>query len=530
MTKSLRARAGVSGGAVGLLLIASAPAGAAKKPITGKLSKPGYTVIALAESGKAKAVRTKPRKFKVRPPANRVTLHLRAKDGSYAGPIVVARQKKGKRAILGVKAGAKLGKVKVKARKGYAKPKRKLAKQFVDAKRRARANNGVPIGAGRFGRVRTKKFGGGAPGDSDLDGIADPLDIDDDGDLTLDNLEGSTTARASQAGQMFDLHSTLAFTIDQTANVNAGSSDAQIDAALPSRGALNMTVLPGASAELDCGAPSTGLPYCRQGGTGSAPAFSSAASPFPGPPGGPYDLDGDGFGALIPGPNDLSNAFSLAHGATSAQIGTGNVLIQRVSDAGGAETGAFPGTLQYVFATSPALASYSDTAGNSGVVSYPTPAAGAGTHGNGFPVAAGGDGNVVLSVTFWRPQRRAIPPETGPWIDIGALNYGPVMQHLGTAPGGTDIFKPCPQSVLSSTDPDLTPVAVPRVPGSGGFTDLAADQTANPANSVTYTVSVTQCLASLGFTWNPGENLDIGFFALTNQPDNSVQFVSFEQQ
>ena len=36
-----------------------------------------------------------------------MTLQLRAKDGSYAGPIVVGR--KGKRAIVGIKAGAKLG-------------------------------------------------------------------------------------------------------------------------------------------------------------------------------------------------------------------------------------------------------------------------------------------------------------------------------------------------------------------------------------------------------------------------------------
>ena len=41
--------------------------------------------------------------------AGRVTLHLRAPNGTYAGPIVVGRRKKGKRAIVGVKAGARLG-------------------------------------------------------------------------------------------------------------------------------------------------------------------------------------------------------------------------------------------------------------------------------------------------------------------------------------------------------------------------------------------------------------------------------------
>jgi hypothetical protein len=37
------------------LLGANAPAAAAPKPITGKLSQPGYTVIALAANGKAKS-------------------------------------------------------------------------------------------------------------------------------------------------------------------------------------------------------------------------------------------------------------------------------------------------------------------------------------------------------------------------------------------------------------------------------------------------------------------------------------------
>src|SRR5207247_2254940 len=153
----------------------------------------GYTVIALAASGKATSVVAKRGKFRLRPPAKRLTLQLRAKNGVYAGPIVVGRAKKGKRAIVGVRAGAKLGKVTVKRRKGYARLKGKLPKRFLDAKRQARAKKGVPIGAGRFGRVRSRHAHGGAPGDSDLDGIPDPLDVDDDGDLILDNLDHSPT-------------------------------------------------------------------------------------------------------------------------------------------------------------------------------------------------------------------------------------------------------------------------------------------------------------------------------------------------
>src|SRR4051812_2846453 len=102
------------------VLLASAPAVAAPKRITGTLSAPGYTVIAVAENGKgkaAKATRTS-RRFSIVPPAQRVTLHLRGRDGVYVGPVVVDKSRNGKRAVLGVKAGAKLGAVKVDLRKG----------------------------------------------------------------------------------------------------------------------------------------------------------------------------------------------------------------------------------------------------------------------------------------------------------------------------------------------------------------------------------------------------------------------------
>ena len=78
-----------TGGDTGLKT-GSASAATKKKLITGKLSKPGYTVIALASSGRAKTKRAPKGTFKLRPPADQVTLHLRASDGTYAGPIVVA--------------------------------------------------------------------------------------------------------------------------------------------------------------------------------------------------------------------------------------------------------------------------------------------------------------------------------------------------------------------------------------------------------------------------------------------------------
>jgi hypothetical protein len=197
------ARLGIWGLAASLaLLAASAPASGAAKRITGKLSAPGYTVLALDADGEAASKPTKASgKFKLKPPAKKVSLHLRAADGTYAGPVVIDKQgKRGKKAILGVKAGAELGKVKV--RSGYAKLKQELPDEDQDRKQKARGKRGVPIGAGNFGRVAASATGTPGPGqDLDRDGIPGALDIDDDGDLVLDNIELSSAARGAQARQ-----------------------------------------------------------------------------------------------------------------------------------------------------------------------------------------------------------------------------------------------------------------------------------------------------------------------------------------
>jgi len=516
------------------LLVSSAPAGAAPKRVSGNLTKAGYTLIALAADGRAMAMRARAGRFRVTPPAARVTLHLRGSDGIYAGPIVVGGR--GRRAVLGVRTGAKLGRIVV--RRGYARVARKLPEKWLDAARKARAVRGVPIGVGRFGRVRSGLRSGGVPGDADLDGIPDVLDIDDDGDLVLDKLDRLRAARASQApDNQFTLFSDLTGHVWETANANARNSsgapsftDQEIDAVLPRRGLLLVSLLPGDLRELDCGgtpnpAPPPpllgGLPYCSHGGSGRvfAPAVEYLAAPaFP----DCCDPDGDGFGTLSPAPDSPGPARFFYHGATTAQIGTGDVLIQRVTSAGVERQ--FPATLQYVFGTVPALVSYDDGQGNSGAVSYPVPGPGGpspvppgpGSRENGIPVAAGSSG-VVVTLTFWRPQRRPIPPETAPWIDMGGLNYGA---------GIADVGESCPRDSLSETDPNLTSTAGP----SGVFTDLAGDQPADPRNTFTYALNMTGCLAAHGRAWSPGEVRGFRFPAQTpNGLDQAGQHIFFKR-
>jgi hypothetical protein len=527
------------------ILAASVPTAHAAKPVTGKLSQAGATVIALDAGGEAASAATRANgKFKLRPSAKKVSLHLRAADGTYAGPVVIdKRGKRGKKAILGVEAGANLGKVKV--RNGYAKLKRDLPGEDVDRKRKAKAKRGVPIGAGNFGRVVAAATGASGPGqDLDRDGIPGALDVDDDGDLVLDDLDPASAPHAAGASrrgpalpsEIFDLTSLLPLRLDTTANANTpGATDAQIESALPSFGRLAIEVLAGDSPELDCAGdpgaqpPRPGLVYCSSGGSGRlfqpGVPFESWPS-FPGPAGGEFDPDADGFGTLTgqpPPPGGTTSFMTLAHGATTTQIGTGDLMIGRVVRDG--EEAQFPATLRYAFATVPALASYADTAGNSFDVPYPVAPGGPGTQDNGFPVATGLGGDVAVTLSFWRPQRRPIAEEAclaaAPpcdWVDIGGLTYSAVVGHIGppgSPPGGTEVNQPCGAAAFSSSDEQIGPP--PSTNPGGLFTDLATDGPANPSDTLTYTLNLTDCVTSAGASWGTDDHLDVGFEAIAAQ-------------
>jgi len=169
------------------VLAAAAPAGAAAagggRParIQGQIDGAGYTVIALAPNGKARSARGG--RFSIVPPAKVVTLQIRNRSGQYLGPLVA--RGKGARVIVGIRAGAKLGHIRLFGR--YARPVRQPRGKWLDTSRTALARHGVPIGAGLRGFVKSRGHGGVGPGhDQDGDGIPGVFDVDDDGDLVLD--------------------------------------------------------------------------------------------------------------------------------------------------------------------------------------------------------------------------------------------------------------------------------------------------------------------------------------------------------
>jgi hypothetical protein len=127
---------------------------------------------------------------------------------------------------------------------------------------------------------------------------------------------------------------------------------------------------------------------------------------------------------------------------------------------------------------------------------------------------------VVVTVTFWRPQRRPGPKEPGysdppsAWIDIGRLAYTAQAADIGGV---------CPSSAFlraAPSDPNLEPATPDDAPkvfnnGRGGFLDRAVDRPSNAANTLTYRLNLTRCLAAHGLSFNSGEQRGMEFQGIT---------------
>jgi hypothetical protein len=328
----------------------------------------------------------------------------------------------------------------------------------------------------------------------------------------------------------------LGLGLPETVNADAVTvTDADIDRILSFYQTLGLQILPG-SPELDCGgAPDPnnpqgwigGLSYCTMGGTGNKirPAPNVPWLPFP----ECCDTDGDGLGTL-PDNEATPGWFFLRTGATSSQIGTGDVLIQRTTS-GGVETESAT-MMPFTFATVPALVSYDDGQGDSATIQYSAPSTNHYTLNDPYLVRADPNGHVVMDLTFWRPQRRPIPPEPGAWTDIGKLSYAVSFQQVG----GQDtslIRTHCPTTAFSETDPNLVVQAVPEI-AAGGVGDLAVDQPADPTHTLRFTLDVTDCLAAHGLSWHPGETawLRLGSYedGISSTNTTASTLVVFEQQ
>jgi hypothetical protein len=513
---------------------------AAIKYVSGRLNVSGYTIAAVGYNGKVAFSRS--RSFRIPAPDSKVTLQLISNHGRYAGPVVFGGSST--RVITGIMAGSNVGTIDVVAFKGYAHLARKLVAGNLDTARWAYAAHGVPIGNGRnLGLVASKGKGGGSGAGQDQAhvGIPNAFNIAVPGTRILKSLAPPAKVKTASAA-FFPLSglppsdpqliaiaanqtavspwsSQMGLPIDQTLNVDAGGvTQAEIDSTLQAKLDLLLTHVPsGSLVELNC----NGLSFCSQGGTGQAQMEGLPQTAQQPAAWGYYQtvhfpsssLDtATGFGELVgPAvPNGLLGAdaggqeFNIDPHATSSQVGSGDVATEVVTDNG--TTTQTPITIGFVFNTVPAIAAYSDSVDDSGAITYPDVSL-LGTPNNPLHVAAGPNGDVVVTFTVFRPQRPGVSGAGEPaFMDIGNLGYaigfettpaGGANAQLVNTTGGT-----CSTSSYSSLSPTLALGS-----GGGGFgpvqgtswlVDSANDQPASPANTISFTIDLTRCLVAAG--------------------------------
>ena len=145
-----------------------------------------------------------------------------------------------------------------------------------------------------------------------------------------------------------------------------------------------------------------------------------------------------------------------------------------------------------------------------------------GTQENPFVPTDGPDADtdVEVTLTFWRPQRRALPDEPGKWIDVGHNVYVPDSRGSLEDPSSFQSGS-CPSSAYTETDPNLTPVQAPDFPlfyeSVSGLEDAADDQPADPANTFTFTLNLNRCFG----LYPVEQHTTLGLF-LRAQPANPL--------
>lgn len=355
-------------------------------------------------------------------------------------------------------------------------------------------------------------------GDSDSDGLPDLIDSDADNDGVFNNYDSDFDS----ATENFHVFTNFKVQIENTINTNTGvtPTKSELDSLMASTTTVAMEVKADETndeeSELDCG----DLSYCSTGGTGSV-GFGSEQSDFPGVAGGTLDPDSDGDGTMEKGG---TGDFQLRTGAASDEIAGGDTFTQIVTDADGKET-EYLASLQFVFASTPALKSLTLNPGDSSeattTFSYPLNSSSPGTTNNCISVTENTDGDVVLRIVAWRPQRPGVEAAgEGDYVDIGNSRIGIDIPNppctLGGGGGCSGSFSGrCVAANYSTSDSNLSI-------GSELLTDLKADSDADPANTFTFDINVTDCLATGSETLDSGESLFLDLQLSNDVGDNSA--------
>lgn len=512
-----------------VLLVADAEA--ATSTVSGSLKLgSGYHMVLVQANGRAKTVRiaNSSGAFKLR--TTRLagsTLHLVRANGSYFGPVVL--KAKGSRAYCTIRGRANLRLGKLQLKSGYARDV-KVNRGRFDTREpyTVRSQLGKPIGAGNLGRVRTgtPKGYGGPGGDLDRDGIVGAFDIDDNGNLILDNADRTgrgdrrpqardtvvtvrseaVTRQSAGPERQFRISSNFrlpgggAFQSTGEVRINANipgieNVDGLIDTVLPPALLLFMPVMSGTADGSTATLDGLGNAWVREHSVGSYiyPMYEQDLSVpehervTAGHSKGPGLLD------LVAAAARGGDAF-VYPGAVAAQIMPGDAVIQRLDD--GTQ---YAGVINFVFNTVPAVKSYRFGDGPATELTYDAQGAPA---NQGILVVPSGATTVTL--TCWRPQRKAAPGETGSmvgsWVDIGKLTWEAPPQPQADRPGGSVPIETGDSGYIVNASSDTaagsTPISVD--PTAWDVTDTAADKPADPANTISLTLDFTAMFPQWG--------------------------------
>lgn len=518
--------------------------------VSGKLLHGGgYTLLAMSPRGATTSVKIGARGHFAVSVERDFTLQLLAPTGRYFGPLVIAH--KGGRAYeaLSARGAVNLGTVKLLS--AYAAPTKPRSTRFLDVNVWARANRaGKPVGAGNLGLIRKhhatkanssgpdagaaanpcETGGSGGPGcpqsgsgqgtstqpgasggegsqqnASVLPPGEDPTHVGIVSAFNADPTGAGVPADESEQGahtSSVSIQSDIEMPLEESVNADAaGVTATQISTLVENDLQLNIGVQPNpavgtvTAVNVSCGA----LAYCAEG-TDTTVVREGAGPKWTG---------------AVPESTQQPGVFqvNLAPHASTSAIHPGDVFQISYQTASGTVT--VPTTLTTYFVTVPAVASYDVGAGTQ-TAGYPAPVGAPGTPSNPLMMSSGD-----ITLTLYRPQRAALPGETGEFVDVGRLHYGVAVRPLGGQQVG------CASHYYSNLSPTLqletggqNPIFSTVFP----LHDSAEDAPPSSANTLSFTLDLSDCLAADGISAKPVIKLPIS--ATDDASDASVENLS----
>lgn len=490
---------------------------AGPKPITAKIPS-GYVMVALAKNGTAAVGRTKSGTTTVTPTATVVTLHLLTKSGNYAGPIVVGTKKVGSstNALLGVKSGAAVGKVTYSNALGYGKAT--VSPTSIDSRIYAKASkSGVPVGAGRLGLTMTTTSKGvrsagvsayasaeeAQPGgDPDKDGIPNAVDVDDNGNGTLDVVDDKTVqANQGMSGPRPFIFSDFFVDLDKIVRVSdAASAEATkeivkqklkfVFGMSPENGKVT-------NARVDC----LGITWC-------ATASVVPQNPMdPSPLWSTIDTNNDGkffdLGKRNQG-NTWNYDSSIRPNVYPSDVKPGQ-MFNFVATYGNGKQVLIPSAITSFFVTAPApkLIGTWD-------ITYPV-ATNLGSHD--WPIRVD-DGSAVRIETY-RPMRPVLPTETSPtgMKEMGGLAYWVTVSKEGEGLPPTT----CPAEAYSAQTANTT---TRQFYSQTAVVDNSPDSSPGEPTVMGFTLNFAKCKASIAQGSKVFVDLNVGDAAFNHSVAN----------